>query len=75
MYNERWGVKTEYGKLKNNLQMEVFSGHTVEAIKQDFYAMIFTSNIHSLIIGECEEEIEHINQKRKHDYQVNRNNI
>lgn len=73
LYNERWGVETEYGKLKNNLQMEVFSGHTVEAIKQDFYAMIFTSNIHSLIIGECEEEIEHINQKRKHDYQVNRN--
>lgn len=73
LYNKRWGVETKYNILKNIQQIEIFSGHTVEAIKQDFYAMVFTSNIHSLIIDECTEEVNNINQRRKHDYQVNRN--
>ena len=73
LYILRWGVETYFDRLKNKMQIEIFSGHSVEAIKQDFYAMIFISNLQSLFREECEEELEKINQNRKHDYQINWN--
>lgn len=73
LYFKRWGIETSIGIQKNYLQIEIFSGQTVETIHQDFYASIFTLNLHSLLIKQCDEDIEKINQKRKHEYKINRN--
>jgi len=73
LYILRWGVETYFDRLKNKMQIEIFSGYSVEAIKQDFYAMIFISNLQSLIIDECEEDVKKINQNRKYEYQINWN--
>jgi len=73
LYNKRWKIETYYDRLKNKLQIEVFSGHSVEAIKQDFYAMIFVSNLQSIIIAEGEEELRNENGISKYKYQINRN--
>jgi hypothetical protein len=73
LYHKRWGIETYFDRLKNNLQIEVFSGHSAEAIKQDFYAMIFISNLQSIIISESEEELKDKFRKRKYKYQINRN--
>lgn len=40
LYGLRWGIETSYGKQKNQLQMEQFSGHRVICIKQDYAATI-----------------------------------
>jgi len=40
----------------------------VQAIYQDFYATVFTINIQSLFIQECEKDLELIDQKREYNY-------
>ncbi len=73
LYFQRWGSETNFDYWKNKAQIENISGHSVEAIHQDFYASIFTANLHSLIEHECEEELIEINHTREHDYAPNRN--
>jgi hypothetical protein len=43
LYYLRWGIETFYGTIKGRLTLENFTGKSVEAIKQDFYATIFIS--------------------------------
>lgn len=73
LYFMRWGVETFIDGLKNKLQLENFSGQTVQAIKQDFYAMIFTANLHSLLVQECNAELNTGESNTKFSYQVNKN--
>ncbi len=73
LYGLRWGIETTYGKQKNQLQMEQFSGHRVICIKQDYAAGIFVANLQSLIEKQCDNYLTLINKKRKHEYKINRN--
>ena len=57
-------METAIAFQKNVLQMESFSGLTVHAVMQDFYATIFMANLHSVLIK---------NAQRKVDQQVHRN--
>ena len=41
LYALRWGIETFYGTIKGRLNLENFSGKSVEAILQDFHATIF----------------------------------
>lgn len=74
LYNLRWGVETHYDFQKNDLQIENFSSKTVNGIKQDYYAGIFTSNLTSLIIAEAQEEINETEKEtnNKYHYEINR---
>jgi hypothetical protein len=58
LYGLRWGIETAYGKQKNQLQMEQFSGHRVICIRQDYAACIFVSNLQSLIEKQCEDYLK-----------------
>jgi len=73
LYFKRWGSETNFDVWKNKAQIENFSGHSVEAIYQDFYATVFTINLHSILMEECEEELKLKTQDRKYDYALNRN--
>lgn len=73
LYEMRWGIEVAYGKLKNQLQTEIFSGHRVLCIRQDYYASIFLMNLQSIIKKQCEPLVDEISQKRKYDYQINNN--
>jgi len=73
LYFLRWPVETEYDCWKNKLQIEIFSGHTVEAIKQDFYANVFTINLLSLLIEDCEIKVADLSKGKKYAYAINRN--
>jgi hypothetical protein len=73
LYFLRWGVETAIDAFKNKFQIEIFSGHYPEAIRQDFYAAIFTYNIQSLVIGDCKEELQKATADNQHEYQTNRN--
>ena len=73
LYAMRWGIEVAYGKLKNQLQTEIFSGHRLQCIQQDFYASIFVMNLQSIIKKQCETLVDQISEKRKYDYQINNN--
>jgi len=73
IYFMRWGIETDYNKQKNILQLEIFSGHKVETILQDYYANMFVSNLQSIIGKQCEPEITLKTEHRKHKYKINRN--
>lgn len=57
LYGLRWGVETNIGVQKNILQLESFSGLTVAAVLQDFYATVFMSNLHAVLIKEAEQAL------------------
>lgn len=73
LYFKRWGSETNFDVWKNKMQIENFSGHGVRAVYQDFHATVFTANIHSLFVQECEEDLEQINRRRELNYNINRN--
>jgi len=73
LYNLRWGTETCFDTLKNKLQITAFSGHSPQAIHQEFQATILVANINTILIQDCEEEVEQISERRKHDYKINKN--
>jgi hypothetical protein len=73
LYFTRWGIETNYDHLKNNIQLENFTGKSEVAIKQDFFANMFIMNLQSIIINDAQEELEESNKKTKREYKINRN--
>jgi hypothetical protein len=71
LYHLRWPVEEDYKKMKSWIQIENFSGKSVESIYQDFYAKIFTKNLTAVLAGTTTEEIREVYKNRKYDYQIN----
>lgn len=73
IYNKRWGIEVNYNHLKNHIEIGNFTGFSSIAIKQDFYANAFISNIQSLIIHDAQKELDDKCNGRKYVYKINRN--
>jgi hypothetical protein len=75
LYFKRWPIETKYDELKNKLEIENFSGRTVTAIKQDFYATMYLSNIASVLYWEAQDKViaERRDKDNKYEYHVNVN--
>ena len=71
LYHLRWPVEEDYKFLKCRAELANFSGISVEAIYQDFFAKIFTANMTSILAFEANIELEKKYQKRKLNYKVN----
>lgn len=76
LYHYRWNIEEGYKLLKSRLQLEAFSGKTAIAVKQDFFAKIFTLTTAAVMSFPVDEQlkVEQQGSKRKHQYQVNRTN-
>ena len=55
LYYLRWGIETFYGFLKTRLELENFSGKTVESLYQDFYATVYLTGLESLLTLETNQ--------------------
>ena len=73
LYFMRWGVETNISIQKNILQLESFSGLTVHAVLQDFYATVMMTNLHSILIKDAQQTIENTMKHRKYPMKVNKN--
>ncbi len=75
LYFMRWPVETKYDEVKNKLEIENFSGRTVLAIEQDFYATMYLANIAAAAYWEAQEQVdaERAEKKNKYQYHVNVN--
>jgi Transposase DDE domain len=49
IYGWRWSHETYHDRLKNIFEIERFSGKSVQAIKQDFYGVIFLATLESIL--------------------------
>lgn len=49
LYKQRWGVEEAYKTLKARLDVIHFSGKTVHAVQQDFYARVFLMSLNSIL--------------------------
>jgi hypothetical protein len=57
LYYLRWGVETFYGILKTRLILENFSGYSVNAIRQDFFAAVFLTGAETILTKDAEEQL------------------
>ena len=71
LYWKRWGIETYFDRFKNIFEVERFSGKKVQTIMQDFYGMVYLSNMESLLIKETNEELKSRNHLKKYTYKVN----
>ena len=49
VYGWRWNHETYHDRLKNIFEVERFSGTSVQAIKQDFYGVVFLATLESIL--------------------------
>jgi hypothetical protein len=72
LYWQRWDQETYYGRLKGRLDLEHCSGQTVEAVEQDFHAMVLLSNVESVVMGLAQAQLTQRTAGRQQPAQVNR---
>lgn len=56
LYHKRWDDETTIGFVKNNLQVEIFSGISVNSVEQDFYSKTISYNILSMLVAQAAEK-------------------
>ena len=71
LYHLRWDIEESYKKDKHRLQLENFSGKTIAAIYQDFYANMLLGNLTAILSCSLEGIIKKKKVRAKHKYQVN----
>lgn len=75
LYFKRWGIEVKYNEIKNKLQVENFTGQTIIAIEQDFYATMYLANMVALAKKDANQIIQEDskNKQLKFEYKVNTN--
>ena len=77
LYFLRWPIESKYNELKNQFQLEEFSGATSTSIEQEFFINLLLSNLAALLKSSADEEISRRQEgkKNKYRYQANRAHI
>ena len=73
LYFMRWGIETNISIQKNILQLESFSGQTVQSVLQDFFATIMMTNLNAILIKDAQNTIENNCKHMKYPMKVNKN--
>jgi len=74
VYHWRWGHETFYLMLKGRLELENFSGRTVEAIRQDVQAAVLLANLESVLSEPAQAALASQATPGTQPRQVNRSN-
>lgn len=71
VYHCRWNHETFYGLMKGRLDLENFSGQTVEAVRQDFFATLLLCNLESVLSESAGQVLREQSTGEQHPRQVN----
>ena len=74
VYHWRWGHEIFYLMLKGRLELENFSGRTVEAVKQDVQAAVLLTNLESVLSEPTQAALTEQSTPQTQPLQVNRSN-
>ena len=58
--------------MKNRLNLENFTGTSVLAIQQDFYATMFITNLETIVAYDVNQELENEEPLKKHQQKINK---
>ncbi len=58
IYWLRWGVETFYSVLKTRLNLENFTGLSVESVYQDFHSSVFLSGLESILTQDAQAQLD-----------------
>ena len=72
VYHWRWNHETYHQMLKGRLDLENWTGQTVEAVRQDVQAAVFVSNVESVLSQEAQAALSAQDATRQYPAQVNR---
>src|SRR5947208_3613273 len=72
VYHWRWGHETFHLMLKGRLELENFSGRTVEAVQQDVQAAVLLANLESVLSEPAQACLKEQSANATHPLQVNR---
>lgn len=75
LYQQRWPIEEDYKQLKSRLELENWSGLSAHAVRQDFYATLFTKNLAAILAQPAQQVVATQTATRKHPYQVNMTNL
>ncbi len=75
LYQQRWPIEEDYKQLKSRLEVENWSGLSPLAIRQDFYASLFTKNLAAILAHPAQPVVAQQTATRKYGYQVNMTNL
>lgn len=67
LYKQRWGVEQAYKTLKARLDVIHFSGKTVQAVQQDFYANVFLISLTSILKADINPVLKRKKQTQNKD--------
>jgi hypothetical protein len=72
VYHWRWNHETFYGMMKGRLDLENFSGQTVEAVRQDFFATLLLCNMETVLTQTAGQALREQSAGHQAPKQVNR---
>lgn len=73
LYHLRWGIETAYKHIKSHLEIENFSGTTEIAVRQDFFASMFLSNLAQAMIIDMRVDMEHVHNHKDNNFTYQQN--
>ena len=71
LYHKRWSVEEHYALFKSRIEIGNFTGKSVEAVKQDFHARVFMSNLTAMLAFPVHPQITEKCKDTKLDYKIN----
>ncbi len=71
LYFQRWPIEEMYKLLKSRIEIGNFTGKSVSAVKQDFYARVFICNLTSMLAFPVHAKITEKHQQSQLDYKIN----
>ncbi|MFQ5633317.1 MAG: transposase, partial [bacterium] len=71
LYHKRWPVEEQYELFKSRIEIANFTGKSVEAVKQDFHARVFMSNLTAMLAFPVHAQITEKCKDAKLDYKIN----
>lgn len=76
LYHLRWNIEENYKLLKSRAELESFSGKTAHAVKQDFFAKIFSMTYCAVLAFPIAEKVAEESRlaSNKYEQRINRTN-
>lgn len=71
LYHYRWQIEEQYKRQKQWLEIENFTGKSVQSIRQDLHAKQVTHNLTAMMVHASQEQADEKNKSRLHVYKIN----
>ncbi len=72
LYFKRWPVEEQYKFFKSRIEIENFTGKSVLAVKQDFYARVLMSNLAAMLSFSVNPTVKSVKAECDIKYQINK---